>query len=454
MATLDIRRRLSGAWNGLLAPAPDESVEAAADELVPMEFVQGVEGEKGVTGLRAPGGRIRREYNEDLRTLPLRMTVFEEMRRSDTACAAIEMLLSLPIRAAEWYIEPGEDAAAAKEIEDNLGIGTGTGTMTMSWDEVLRQALLAPLYGFHIHEKVFEVQESGWLGWRKFAERDRTTVDQWFFDETGGMAGLKQVGYAPGSDEYRTTEFKGMDKLLVWIWRKEAGDPEGLGMFRQAYKAYVYLSAFEEFAAIRIERQACGIPTATGPEVGYTDKEAADVLAILKRLRTGEETGLVAPDGWTFGMLDIGRADVPFEAHLERERQYILQTGGVGFVGLGQGGDTGAWALSRDLSSTFMLMLGAIGDWVEEYFNRYAIPQIVRLNKSGVKRLPQLRHGSIAVRDPRVISETLKVLFDRDLEIPDDVEASLREMMGLRKMEDGAPKEKPAETPELTPVED
>ena len=462
---MDLRASLGRAWNSLRPPAEDEpDIEAPkpedavvqADAPVLARLPRGTAGEKGISGLRAPGGRIRREYNQHLETLGDRIQVFDEMRKSDTACASLESLISLPIRAAEWYVEPGDDLDAAQEIEKNLGIGGYSGSMTVSWDDVLREALLAPLYGFAIHEKVFEDQDGGWLGWRKFAERDRCTVYNWRFDATGGLDGLVQRGYAPGTSEYLTYEFKGMDKLLVWTWRREAGDPEGLGMLRQAFKAYSYHSAFEEFAAIRIERQACGIPTAEGPEEGYTTDEMNEVLAILRRLRTGEDAAMVAPNGWKLDMLTLGPADVPFEQHLERERGYILQSGAAGFVGLGQGGDTGAWALSRDLSSIFFLMLNTVADWVTQYFNRYAIDQIMRYNRLGrVANKPRLQHGPIAIRDPRVFSEAAKIIFDRDLDLPEDIEATFRDMMGLRTMKPGERRVEPrAPKPELTRIED
>lgn len=440
------------------APTEDDVAASADEKPVLATTPRGIQGEKGISGLRSSAGRIRREYNDSLATLSDRMQVFDEMRKSDTACASLETLLSLPIRETEWWVEPGDFPDAADQIAKNLGVADYSGTMTSSFDDLLREALLGPLYGFALHEKVFEEKPGGWLGWRKFAERDRATVNSWKFDDTGGLAGLEQIGYEPGGTGYRTVEFDSMDKLILWTWRREAGDPEGLGMLRQAFKAYMYKSAFEEFAAIRIERQAMGIPTATGPKEGYTEAEAERILELMGRLRTGAETGLIAPEGWDLDMLTLGPADVPFESHLEREHQYILQSGAAGFVGLGQGGDTGAWALSRDLSSIFMLMLNAVADWMVSHFNRYAIEQIMNYNINGIEgaNLPRLAHGSIAVRDPRVFAEALKIIYDPKLEIPEDVEATFRHIMGLR--DPGAAKRVKAEMednqPELTRVED
>ena len=409
----------------------------AVDEptLKKMRVPSGLAGEKGVSGLVTAAGKIEAEYNTALATLNSRMTRFEEMRRSDTAIAVMESLISLPIRETTWDILPGSDAGIAREIADNLGLGaeSGPGTMTHSWDEMLRQILLAPLYGFTAQEKVFEMKPSGFLGWRKFPSRARTTIDRWEFDDKGGLRGLVQKGYKPGTYEIIEANIP-IEKMVIWTWRPDDGDPEGFGMMRQAYKAWMYKAAFEEFAAIRIERQACGIPVAIGPEEGYTETESNKVLALLQRLRTAESSGLVMPFGWTVEMLELGDASVPFEDHLEREHQYILQSGLMGFVGLGQGGDTGAWALSRDLSSLFLMILNAVADWVAETMNRYVIPQIVAFNRRDVLVLPQLTHGSVAITDPRIMAEAVAQIFDPGLSlrtIAPEVEVELRERFGL-----------------------
>ena len=404
-----------------------------ADPTKTRRLPRGVRGEKGVTGLESVEGKIKQEYNAALATLSSRMTTYEEMRRSDTAIAVMESLLSLPIRGTNWLILPGDDKDLADQIAQNLGIGGYPGSMTQTWDEMLRQILLAPLYGFTVHEKVFEEKEGGFLGWRKFPERPRTTVDGWLFDDAGGLQGIRQKGYKAGTYDIKTTEIP-IEKLAVWSWRPDGGDPEGLGMMRQAYKAWMYKAAFEEFAAIRIERQACGMPIAHGPEEGYDEDEEEAVVSVLQRLRTGEESGMLVPHGWTLEMLSLGAADVPFEMHLERENGYILQSGLMGFIGLGQGGDTGAWALSRDLSSLFLMVLNAIADWVCEGFNNYIIPQIVGFNANGVKELPRLAHGSLAIRDPRVMAETVKEIFDPELDLrhrAPEVETALRAMLEL-----------------------
>ncbi|MFA5635794.1 MAG: hypothetical protein WC977_07805 [Anaerovoracaceae bacterium] len=386
-------------------------------------------GERGVTGLNVRDGRIYQEYSDRLQNLQSRMTAFEEMRRSDSAPAALEAVLTFPLREAQWRIEPGEDLELADRIERNL-----RDELTSPFSETLRVSLLAVLYGFTVVEKVFEYKPDGFLGWRKFAERERSTVKSWQFDETGGLSGIVQQGRNPQTSALEEYEIP-IEKLLVWSWRPDANNPEGLGCFRQAYKHWMYKQYLEEFAAIRIERQACGIPVAYGPPERYDQTERDAVLAILKRIRTGKDTGIVVPDGWRIELLSLGPADVPFEAHLERQHQSMLQTLLAHFVGLGSGGDSGAWALSRDSSSFFLMGLCGISDWQCEYFNRYAIPQLVSFNTSEqYKKLPKLARASIGTREVQKFTAAVKNLFLQTEKLPADIEEWTRAELDMPAM--------------------
>ena len=403
---------------------PDDVPMLAAAADVGDAGAQNLLGEMGVSGLQVRGGRITQEYNAKLQNLQTRMIAFEEMRRSDSAPAAMEQLITLPIRQASWGLEDGDDKELSDNIRWNLFDSAG---MTHSFDDVLRKAVLAVLYGFTVHEKVFEFkpQRGGFLGWKKFAERERSTIQKWQFDSTGGLRGLEQRGRNPKTEQPVDVAIP-IDRLMVWTWRDEAGNPEGLGAFRQAYKHFYAKGVFETFAAIRIERQACGIPFATAPETGASEEEYDEVMAMLERIRTEAKGGMIAPAGWVVGLLTLGPADVPFESHIERQHQSMLQTVLGQFVGLAQGGDGGAWALSRDSSSFFLMSLEGIADWICEYFNRYAIRQLCQFNTPETgQKLPKLVHGKIGVRDLDALVRALERIFNDGTNMPLEIVNSL-----------------------------
>jgi hypothetical protein len=387
-------------------------------------------GEIGVTGLQSFSGKIRQEYTSDLLTLESRMTHFEEMRRSEPAIAVMEALIRLPITAAQFTIQPGDNKELSARIEQNL-FG---GEMTHTFSHLLRTALLAVLYGFTCHEKVFEFKGDGFFGWRKFAERDRKSVYQWQFDEVGEVLGIVQRGVNPGSGVWCTQSIP-IDKLMLWSWRKEIGDPEGLGALRQAYKPYKIKQALEEFAGIRVERQACGVPVAIAPEFSEKTPELMKVdedtaRVFVQRLRTAEDAGGVFPFGWNFQMLDMGAADVPFLPLIEWNHQMMLQSILAQFIGLG-GNKGGSFGMSEDQSGLFLMSLVAIADWFCEYFNQYAIPQLCYFNEPNPGKLPELKHGAIGIRDTRGFAQTLRLLYGPNAQIPSSIVHYVLEEFGV-----------------------
>lgn len=387
--------------------------------------------EKGVTGLDARSGRIYQEYSTRLQTLSTRLTAYEEMRRSDSAIAAMEALVTLPILQTQFRVLPGDDTAFGEFVEWNLQEG-----LSHDFRQTLRTAIMAVLYGFSWHHKVFEQKPTqGYMGWRKFAERERSTVKEWRFDKEGGLAGLLQYGRDPNTGEMKEIEY-GVPEIIVWTWRPEGNNPEGLGALRQAYKHWYYKQALEEFAAIRIERQACGVPIAIGPPEGYDETERDEVLAQLQNLRTAHDGAMVVPYGWELKLLELGDAGVPFEQHIDRQHQAILQTVNAQF--LGTGGDSGtAGYMNRDAGNLFLMSLEAIADWICWTFNLYAIPQLAAYNGVDAEKLPKLGHGRVGVRDIERFTRAISYVFDDGVQMPQSVLEYVCEELGLPEFDPG-----------------
>jgi hypothetical protein len=394
-----------------------DGILASAD---PQTRGDGNYSEIGVSGLTVRNGKVYEDYNVDLMTLPERMSRFEEMRRSDTAVATIENLISLLIRRASWRVNPGkgDDSKRGQKIADRIQTNL-MDEMSHSWDDFLRQALLGPLYGFSIFEQVWETKWDGMTGWRKFADRDRKTVDKWVFDSTGGLQGWMCKGYKLDDRSQTVNVEIPIEKTLLFTWREESGNPEGIGLLRQAWKAWSYKQAFEEFAAIRIERQALSIPVAKQPEdEDRPASELRDMAQTLARLRVNEDAGIVLPPGWELTFEWPGTADVPFEGLIERQHQYILQTMLAQFIGYSQGGDKGSFGLSADASSLFLHAIVALADWVCQCFNRYAISRWMEYNYPNHYPHPELTHGPIGMRDIGEWGNMIRALFDLQVLVP------------------------------------
>lgn len=387
--------------------------------------------ELGITGLSATDGMISDDYNSELSDLTTRMQRFEEMRRSDPAMAVIENLISLPCRAAKWRLEPGDDPKFAKRLWQDMQDG-----MSHSFDELLRQALLAPLYGFTVHEIVGQQKADGFEGIRKFAERGRQTIERWKFDQHGGVQGLEQEGYRLDNDYYVNIKIP-IERLVIWTWREDCGNPEGLGVFRQAYKPIRIGEQLQEMAGMRVERTCIPYPVWTPPSFNLNQADRDLVLALCDRMLAGENVGIIEPLGWKLRLEWGGPADVPFQDMIEWMHMTALQSVLGQFAGFGSGQSSAGSGNAAESATIFMENMNAISDWVCETFNRHVIPKVMEWNrgtrwlKKTSVRQPKLAHSRVGMRNLDAFGRLIRAIMDRNTLMVPDLMSSLLEQAGL-----------------------
>jgi len=413
--------------------------------------------EIGFTGLEIVAGVINEEYLDALEDLDDRISEYDRMR---AVAAPLVTAITLPIRGARWYVEPAEqgkreEVEIAESIEHNLFEG-----MSHTWDDFVRHALMGVFYGFALFEKVWEIRD-GEARWRKFAPRAPKTVYRWRVGEGGGLAGVEQRGYdydEDGNWSYVSSRFIPVEKLLLMSWQQEYGNFEGRGLFRDAYRYFWMLDKLYTLACIRVERTACPTPVASYiDQQGPTLQEDAEekLQTALGRIRTYESGGIVLPKNVTLDKFEIAGSEVPFLEFIEHCHQMLLRTGLAQFIGLGQGENTGAYALSRDASSLFLSSLNGTTQWICDYINRYAIPQRVAYNWGEREQYPRLVCEDIGVRDSTALAQMLKALSDASLlDRGDEIGEYVRAAFDLPEMpEEETPVEEQQGAPEPEPEE-
>jgi len=316
------------------------------------------------------------EYLPEL-AFPKSIQVYTRMRRSDATVQALELAITLPIRATDWDVQPASDDPTAQEAAD-LVYDNLFGGMTHTFDDFLRDALLALFYGFTVFEKVFEERDN-YIVWRKFAPRHPQTIERFLFDEAGGLAGVRQVGFDP-QGRFRQVDIP-IEKLLVFIWRRELGNPYGVSVLRAAYKHWFLKDIAYKLQAIALERWAVGIPVGKVPS-GTSENDKQIFLQMLEAMRGHERAAMVLPEDYQLEVIgaEAGeRANRAFVEAIQHHDTMIVKAVLAQFLNLGTG-DVGSWALSRDHSQLFLMGLNSVAQWFADHINRYAIPQLCRLN--------------------------------------------------------------------------
>jgi len=383
-------------------------------------------GETGTSGLNIWRGLVAEEYNPDLRG-PAAYETYDKMLRGDGQVQAVELAIWLPIGAAAWSVEPGDDSAASREAAD-LILSNLFGGMTISFAEVLRHALLGALTGVALLEHVWEIRD-GLAAWRKLAPRAPKSIRQWDMDIGGGVQGVVQWARDEGGG-FRDVRIP-IEKLIRLTWRGDYGNPEGRALLRPAYKHWFTKDWLYKFANIAVERGAVGVPVGHLPE-GYSKTDQDDFLDLLKDWKASESSAFALPPGYTIELLQMQVRSQGFMALIEHHDVMIARSVLAQFINLGTTA-SGSRALSEGQTGFFILALNTVADWFAEHINRYGIPRWCAYNYPGLKALPTLGHSSIGtVLDPGGIANGLAQLCAGRLLTPDDdLENVVRGWFGL-----------------------
>jgi phage gp29-like protein len=389
------------------------------------------------------------EYLPEL-SFPRSIAVYTRMRRSDATVQALELAITLPIRATDWDVQPASDDPTAKEAAD-LVFDNLFGGMTHTFDDFLRDALLALFYGFTVFEKVFEERDD-FIVWRKFAPRHPQTIERFLFDETGGLAGVRQVGFDP-QGRFRQVDIP-IDKLLVFIWRRELGNPYGVSVLRAAYKHWFLKDLAYKLQAIALERWAVGIPVGKVP-AGTSEQDKQTFLQMLEAMRGHERAAMVLPEDYSVELIgaEAGqRANQAFVEAIQHHDTMIVKSVLAQFLNLGTG-DVGSWALSRDHSQLFLMGLNAVAQWFADHINRYAIPQLCRLNfGEDFTDFPELTFADLRlVLQREVLAEAVSKLVQTGILTPDrSLQEWARDVFDLPPLPEEQPEEVELPAPETT----
>jgi len=317
--------------------------------------------------------------------------VFDKMRRNDHQVKAVLSAITLPIRQADYYMEPGskeeEDIKIAKILEKAF-----LEEMTITWDDTVRHALLMLPFGFSALEKVYEYR-NGLILPRKLDPRLPQSVVKWKYNKEN-----RRLTHMVQQDtDWKEIEIP-IEKLLVFTTEKEGDNWEGISILRSAYKAWYVKDTLEKINAIMHDRWGVGIPEMTVPkgvERGSTQWNEAEKL--LKEVHANEKGYILKNEGYVFEVKG-GKSGEGTDVlgSIKYYDEAIAKAMLAMFMSLGTA-KTGNRALGQTFFDAFLMSIQAWADYVAEVINRFCIRELVDLNwnvenypKFKVKRIQAL----------------------------------------------------------------
>lgn len=404
--------------------------------------------EIGSSGLKAYGGYVYEEFLPQL-TGENALKVYREMKDNDPIVAAILFAIDMLVRQVDWHVEPAssdnEDLRAAKFLDDCIN------DMTMPWKDVVSESLTMLPYGFSFMEIVYKKRDGyqgeggdssrfddGRIGWKKFAHRPQDSLYRWAFDETGGVRAMLQVT----QPDYRIATIP-IEKGLLFRTVASKNNPSGRSVLRGAYRPWYFKKRIEEIEAIGIERDLAGLPIAmVDPGLLRADADDDDkallnsIKELVVNVRRDQQEGVIFPMSYDdngrplfdFKLMTSGGArQFNIENVIDRYSKQIAMTVMADFIFLGHQG-TGSYALSSDKTGLFAKSLGVWLGVIQDTFNRYAVPRLLRVNNMPVEKMPRMVHGDIETPNLMELSDYVTKLAGIGINLlPDDrMESYLR----------------------------
>lgn len=385
------------------------------------------------------------ETNPDL-AWPLSVEVFDKMRREDSQIGSVLRAVTLPIRGAEWMIDP---AGASDEVVDLVATDLGLPVKgrppvnplrtkgRFQWGEHLRLALLELVYGHSYFEQVYR-PEAGRLRLKKLAWRPPRSISAVNVARDGGLVSIEQHGLkAPIA----------VDRLVAYVNDREGGNWIGQSLLRTAYKNWLLKDRMLRAQALTVERNGLGVPVYEGAPVpdnadaaerkAWQESEKVAGLALAKGFRAGEAAGASIPNAAKLTLMGVtGKlpdTDQPIRYHDEQIARAVL----AHFLNLGT--ETGSWALGSTFADFFTSSLNAVAAHIQDVTQAHVVEDLVDWNWGEREPAPRLVFKPIG-SGGSLTAEALKSLIDAGVIKADEtLEAFMRAAFSLPVKDPNAP---------------
>lgn len=421
----------------------------------------------GSSGVNLVGNQVWQsdEYNVDLATPQKAVSTFDRMRKSDGQVRSSLNHILYTILSAQWRIDAQLDDPEGEEIAEFIasilmpGESTGyTGGVTLI--DLLKQFLLAPVFGFSVSEKILGIRESdGMTVFAAIEARLPRSIVRFNLTKTGASRLESVTQLAQHRDgSFREVDMPvamrvGTDKddpgtggLIVNSFNREGDNWWGESILRPAHYHWRVKRELINFDAIQKERMG-GIFWVQSREGQIpTDDQVDNAQAVLENFRIHERQGLYFPSVFEFHALFPGGSGQNFTESIEYHDRQIERCLVAQWQSLGTG-DKGALAVGNIQTDMMLMGYQFVAKSFEDVLLEYAIKDLVDINfgprpyglypRASCENFLQMKPDRLAqVCEPLVsvglirVDKPIRVLFREKLSLPEEDEATLEPVPG------------------------
>jgi hypothetical protein len=409
----------------------------------------------GAPGTAVLGGFIQsNEKNAKLSGEKRYQTFSNILANVSIVAAGTRYFLNLTAKAG-WTLEP-TDHPESDRLTDLVSTMLFDDPAT-PWHRIVRRAAMYRFYGFSIQEWTARRREDGLLTFADIAPRAQFTIERWDLNEDGSVEGMIQR-----SPQTQREIFLPRQKTLYIVDDTLSDSPEGLGLFRHLVEPSDRLNEYLRLEGIGLETDLRGVPIGRGPfqklsemeqsgEINRTQRIALEqplrdfVTNHVKTAKTGmlldsmtyeakDEAGRASNQPqWNVDLLQGSSTSLPDIANaISRLNHDMARVLGVEFLLLG-GDSAGSFALSRDKTNQFSLLIDSTLKELAESIQDDLIKTLWQLNGWPIEAMPKAKTEEVKFRDVEQIAEALRAMAASGAMLaPDDpVINDVRALLGV-----------------------
>lgn len=272
---------------------------------------------------------------------------FRQMSKGDPIVGMILRVHKNPIRSASWNIPYPSDATDEEKLAIDVIKSRLLGDTGTEFDKFLGKILSMLEYGFSLFEQYYEpVDVDGSTYLLPVVEQRMQTSIQ---DILPKEQVVRQLTIENGTVDI---PFK---DLLFFTLNQQGEDLRGESILRNAYGTWKEKKVYREWKGIGAQRSVAGVPSVTVPKNCDVDsKEYIAVEQLLQNICQGERSYMILQDGYSFTIHESKFNAEQMQKAVDACNSEMALSVLAQFVMLGQQGNTGAFALSRDQSDFFL----------------------------------------------------------------------------------------------------
>jgi hypothetical protein len=371
---------------------------------------------------------------------------FEFMTNDDAAVDVSLRMTKMPILAADFFVEAGDDTPLGKIVQEFVQYNLFDG-LTCSWLSLMEDMLRAFDYGVAVAEKWYEnriwapnstgANRKQYTMLKDISARPTPTIGAFRYDDNGYVIEMDQS--AVRADNTSETVTIDADQLLVFTINRKGGNVEGKSILRTAYKHWFYKNQLYSIDGIQKERHGMGYPIVDLPQ-GFTQDDKNAAMELLRNIRTNEEAGAAMPPGFVLHFADLSGQPVNVMTSIDHHNGMIMLNifGAFALVGVSDigGFGRGSSASSQDI---FTKTLRYIGNLICELFNKQVIKQLVDYNFEVNGIYPKLGIRNIGeTKDLQQLSSAIANLLSQNgITMDYDTEQYFRQIFDFPKKSGG-----------------